>query len=230
VWVHGGAWVGGDLDMPEAHAVAPRLAARLSAVVVSVDYRLAPAHPYPAALDDVVAAFEWLGRLPGVEPGRLALGGASAGGNLAAGAAQNLRDRGGVQPDACVLAYPATDPLGGPYEGARPAVCPPLLWFDRALTSLAFEVYLAGADAVAPAVPAAGDLRGLPPTLITTSALDALEPQAVRFGELLAAAGTEVTHHRVDGVLHEYLDLCGDVAVADDALRRHGDWLAARLA
>ncbi len=229
VWAHGGAWVAGELDMPEADAVARRLCADLDAIVYSVDYRLAPAHPYPAAMDDVVAAFEVAAADRSIDADRIVLGGASAGGNLAAAAAQVLRDRHGPQPAGVVLAYPATDPPGGPYEAERPDVCPPLLWFDREATCLGFSLYLAGTDHHPYAIPAAGELGDLPPTLVTTSALDGLEDQAVRYVELLRAAGVTVTHHRVHGVLHGYLNMTGIVDAADAALARHTTWIAELL-
>lgn len=229
VWVHGGAWMYGTLDDVEADAVARRLCRRLDAVVVSVDYRLAPADPYPAAVEDVVAAFEAMAADPAVDPTRVALGGASAGGNIAAGAAQALRDRGSQTPAAVFLAYPATDPKGGPYPDERPDVCPQLLWFDPATTGFLFDVYLGGSDADAYAVPAEGTLAGLPPTLVTTSAVDALEAQAVRYTELLADAGVEVAHHRVEDMLHGYLGMCGLVPAADAALDRHAAWLEEQL-
>ena len=229
VWAHGGGWMGGELDMPEADAVARRLCAGLDAVVFSVDYRLALDATYPAAMDDVVAAFDAAAADHEVDGDRITLGGASAGGNLAAAAAQVLRDRGGAQPVAVVLAYPATDPIGGPYDSERPHVCPPLLWFDQAMTSMLFRVYLGGADPHPYAVPAAGDLAGLPPTLVTTSALDGLEDQAVRYVGLLTAAGVDVTHHRAEDLLHGYLNMVGTVAAADAMLERHAAWIEERI-
>src|SRR3954452_927450 len=99
VWMHGGAFVAGDLDMPEADALARELCARAGAVVVSVDYRLATGGGrFPGPHDDVVAAWRWTAEHAaelGIDPARLAIGGASAGGNLAAGAALRLRDEGG---------------------------------------------------------------------------------------------------------------------------------------
>ncbi len=228
VWVHGGAWMFGDLDQPEADAVARRLCRTLDAIVWSVDYRLAPTHTFPAALDDVIAAFTAAAADPDVDPALLALGGASAGGNLAAGAAQALRDR-GLPPAVVFLAYPATDPAGGPYPADRPEVCPPLLWFDEPTTNGAFSLYLGGATDPRYAVPAAGDLAGLPPTLVTTSTLDGLADQALRYVDLLTTAGVEVEHHAVDGLLHGYLNMCGTVDAADAALERHAAWLADRL-
>ena len=229
VWVHGGAWMFGDLDQPEADAVARRLCRDLGAVVFSVDYRLAPTHTFPTALHDVVAAFLAATEDFEVDPARVALGGASAGGNIAAGAAQVLRDRGGPSPAAVFLAYPATDPVGGPYPSERPSVCPELLWFEPDVTTFLFSVYLGGAVDTQYAVPAAGPLESLPPTLVTTSPIDALEDQALRYVDLLRAAGVVAEHHREAGLLHGYLSMVGSVAAADDALARHTMWLAETL-
>ncbi len=230
VWAHGGGWMGGEIDMPEADAVARRMCAALDAVVYSVDYRLAPDATYPAAMDDVVAAFGAAAEEPNVSADRVVLGGASAGGNLAASAAQVLRDRGGSRPVAVVLAYPATDPVGGPYDHKRPDVCPPLLWFDQPTTAFLFEVYLGGADPHPYAVPADGDLTGLPPTLIITSAVDALEDQALRYLELLDTAGVATAHHRTEDLLHGYLNFVGTVARADEMLDDHIAWMKEQIA
>src|SRR5205085_6919033 len=111
VWNHGGGWVGGDLDMPEADATSRRIALGIDGVVVSVDYRLVPAHVFPVPLDDVVAAFEATVAASdelGIEADRIGLGGASAGGHLSALAAARVTP----PPKAVVLVYPAVDPPG----------------------------------------------------------------------------------------------------------------------
>ena len=112
VWAHGGGWMAGDLDMPEADMVARELVHRADAVVVTVDYLLAvEGVTYPVPLYDVVAAWRWVADhadVLGLDPRELVLGGASAGGNLAAGAALCLRDEGDeVSPAGLLLAYPA---------------------------------------------------------------------------------------------------------------------------
>ncbi|MGH1503051.1 MAG: alpha/beta hydrolase [Acidimicrobiales bacterium] len=219
VWVHGGAWVSGDLDMPEADAVARRLASWCGAVVWSVDYRLAPTHTHPAAVDDVTTVLEWAAADPAVDPERLHLGGASAGAHLAAAAVA------GAPPLASLtLAYPAIDPIDGPYGTDRPDACPELLWFDRSVVAGAFSLYLGTATA-APAIPRRalplhGDLSVWPPTLVTLSTLDALAPQGELVAERLNAAGVPVVVDRHDDLLHGFLDQCGDVPAADAALRR----------
>lgn len=226
VWAHGGGWQYGDLEMPEADSVA-QVVATAGIVVVSVDYRLAPAHRHPAALDDVLAAHRWVasGGVPGVDPGRVALGGASAGGHLAATAALRLGDA--DQGSAALwLAYPVVDPAGGPYEDRHPD-CPPVLWLGREGTMGLFAGYL-GTDpeAADPAVvPARGHLDRLPPTLVTTAECDSLRAQGAAFVAALRDAGVAVTHHHVASVLHGYLNTVGDSALADAALARHVEWL-----
>lgn len=250
VWAHGGAWIAGGIETAEGHLVPAELCHKLDAIVYSVGYRLAPAHTYPAAMDDVISAFDAAVADDGVDSHRIILGGASAGGNLAASACQVLRDRRqqetqqsehsqplsekSVQPCASFLVYPATSPIDGPYEGERPPECPELLWFDQTLASLGFSLYLAGADprdddAVRYAQPATGPLHDLPATLVTTSAIDALETQAVHYVELLRAAGCEATHHQVQGVLHGYLGHFNEIDASLEAMERHITWLGEKL-
>ncbi|MFP5322661.1 MAG: alpha/beta hydrolase [Acidimicrobiia bacterium] len=232
VWVHGGGWQYGDLDMPEADSVAQVVAGDLPGVVVSVDYRLAPAHRHPAALRDVVAVHEWAvreGAGHGVDPGRVALGGGSAGGHLACLAALALAAAGRA-PAALLLAYPVTDPVGGPYDERHPD-CPPPLWLGRDGTAGLFAAYLGHdpADAADDVIPARADLASLPPTLVTTAECDSLRAQAVRFVELARSTGADVDHDDVPAVLHGYLNTVGDSPPADEALARHVDWLRQRL-
>ncbi len=237
VWAHGGGWRYGDLAMPEADSVAQEVAARWPGAVVSVDYRLAPAHTHPAGLDDVVAAASWAQReasAVGLDPARIVVGGASAGAHLACLAALALAGA-GTPPRALWLAYPVTDPSGGPW-GERHADCPPVIWTDRDATCGMFAAYLGtgpealdapdGPGADPALVPARADLSVLPPTLVTTAECDGLEPQGRRFVDLLAAAGVDVAHHHVEGVLHGYLNTLGGERIADEALTRHLGWLA----
>ncbi|MDZ7676025.1 MAG: alpha/beta hydrolase [Acidimicrobiales bacterium] len=232
VWVHGGGWQYGDLDMPEADSVSQIVAATARIAVVSVGYRLAPVHRHPAALDDVVAAWRWVssGAAPGIDPAHVGLGGASAGGLLAAAATLVLAGE-EVPPAALWLAYPVTDPDGGPYDEPH-ADCPPVLWLGREGTMGLFGTYLGAdpADAGPPIVPLAGDLAQLPPTLVTTAECDGLRAQGERFVGEARAQGVEVAHHHVDGVLHGYLNTVGDSGAADLALERHVRWVHAALA
>ncbi|MFD6140167.1 alpha/beta hydrolase fold domain-containing protein [Promicromonospora sp. NPDC060271] len=200
VWAHGGAFMHGDLDMPEADWVARRLA-DVGVVVVSVDYRLAPDLDYrdppgpgsaapdgvrfPVASEEVTFAYGWARDAGlGVGPERWSLGGASAGGNLAAGASLRLRDAGGPQPRSIVLAYPVAHyelPAPSPELAEKIAALPP----DRSFPPEAMRAmganYLGGSDLpISPyAHPGGQDLRGLPPTFVVTSDHDAL-PRARR--------------------------------------------------
>ncbi len=229
VWNHGGGWVGGDLDMPEADAAGRRIAKGIDGVVVSVEYRLVPTHVFPVPLDDVVAAFEATVAAAddlGIDRQRIGLGGASAGGHLSALAAAKVTPA----PKAVILVYPATDPPGGPYVD-RPSDCRRRWWFDRETTLGIFAGLLGpdgdpdhAPDASLPTVAARGG--HLPPTLITTAgAYDGLTAQALRYAELLREDGVDVTVHDVDGVIHGYLNMVGILDAADAALDRHVDWL-----
>ncbi len=235
VWAHGGGWRYGGIDMPEADSVAQVVAATLPAVVVSVDYRLAPEHTHPAALDDVASVLEWArreGDAAGIDPDRLAVGGGSAGAHLALLAAV-AATAAGRPPAAIWAAYPVTDPGGGPYDDCHPD-CPPVLWTDRDAIVGMFATYL-GTDtdeagsvddpALVPARVAPDVLARLPPTLVTTADVDGLRAQAEGFVDALRRAGVAAAHHHVDGVLHGYLNTVGDDRLADAALARHVGWL-----
>jgi acetyl esterase/lipase len=234
VWSHGGGWMAGGLDMPEADGVARGVATGLPGVVVSVDYRLAPAHRYPVPVDDVVAA--WQGTVAragdlGIDPRRLAIGGASAGAHLTAVAADRLASASdGPRPAAVVLVYPATDPVGGPYV-ERPASVPEEAWFGQEITSgLFLQLLGVGVDQVPDgAVPAKLSLADLPPVLVTTAGHDGLAAQAIHYVELLRRAGVDVTHHDEPAAFHGYLNQVGVTPAADAALARHVDWLRTTL-
>ena len=228
VWCHGGGWVGGDLDMVEAHDTSLAIAAQLPGVVVSVGYRLAPAHRYPAPLNDVGAALaNVIANAPtlGIDRDRIGFGGASAGAHLAALAVELVDHR--VQ--ALVLAYPATDPVDGPYED-RPDDCAPELWLDQR-TAAALYRELLGPDPQTTdnTVPARGDLAALPPTLVTTAGTDGLRAQALAYVGRLREAGVDVEHHDEPWAYHGYLSYVGRSKRSDAALARHVDWLRQRL-
>jgi acetyl esterase/lipase len=224
VWCHGGGWIGGDLDMVEAHDTSVRIAQQLPGVVVSVEYRLAPAHRFPVPVDDIVAAWRGVhddaGEL-GIDTARVALGGASAGGHLTALALPQLTPR----PKAFVAVYPATDPDAGPYVD-RPAETAPEHWLDPpTIRALWAELHGPDQSPTDASVPARQDLTAFPPTLVTTAGIDSLTPQAERFVELLRAAGVDVEHHHEPWAHHGYLSLTGHSRRATAALDRHVDWL-----
>jgi acetyl esterase/lipase len=215
VWNHGGAFLAGDLDMPEADATAREICTRAGAVVVSVDYRLCQngVH-YPVPHDDVVAAYRWsVQRAPdfGVAPQRISLGGASAGANLAAGACLRLRDDGDAVPRALLLLYPALHAvLPAPAREAQEAIAqlPPLLAFAPELWRVLIENYVgcrvAAADSYA--LPAAAQLGGLPPTLIVNCEYDGLRASGEAFASALADAGVVVEQLLAHDVLHGHIN------------------------
>lgn len=228
VWCHGGGWVAGDLDMAEAHDTALAVARQLPGVVVSVGYRLAPAHRYPAPVNDVGAALaQVIANAPvlGIDRDRIGLGGASAGAHLAALAVELVDHR--LQ--ALALAYPATDPVDGPYDD-RPDDCPAELWLDQQTTTALYRELL-GPDPQTTdnTVPARGHLASLPPTLVTTAGIDGLRAQALAYVELLRQAGVDVEHHDEPWAYHGYLSYVGRSERSDAALARHVGWLRGRL-
>jgi acetyl esterase/lipase len=216
VWAHGGGFVGGDLDMREADWTAREVAARAGAVVVSVDYRLAvDGVHYPVPHDDVVAAVAWTRDNPaalGIDPGRISIGGASAGGNLAAGAALKLRDRDGWQPSALVFVYGvahAVVPPPSPGLAAALTELPPLLApapgsRDDFLTVNYLGGPLSTADGYA--MPALAVLDGLCPTVVINAEYDDLRASGEAFTAALAVAGVDVRQVTVPGVLHGFLN------------------------
>ena len=234
VWLHGGAFMFGTVDMPEADQVGRRLSA-VGTTVVSVDYTLAPLDaldalgppepsegmpteeqmraemdaagpraPYPVASLQVVAAFDWAARNAGRfggSPDRMALGGASAGGNLAAGAGVRLRDRAATEaaapvPAALALVYPVLhDPLPPANEELRGLLAglPLAQTFPPESTDAINRNYLGGAAAAEPyAFPGGHDMTGLAPTLIVTADRDRLRASAEAFASELALAGVDV--------------------------------------
>jgi len=218
VYFHGGGWVIGDLETHDGHC--RRLAAFSAARVLAVDYRLAPEHPFPAGHDDALAATRWAfdhaGDL-GVDPARIGVGGDSAGGNLAASVAQDLRNDPGRRLTFQLLLYPAV----GPHE-------PTASRRDRdgpVLTSAAmdfFEAALAagGHPQGARAMPArATDLRGLPPALVVTAGFDPLEDEGRDYAAALTAAGVAARHVNYETMVHDFY-VMGDVSPAVMAAAR----------
>ncbi|WP_326952548.1 alpha/beta hydrolase [Amycolatopsis sp. NBC_01286] len=219
VWLHGGAFKMGDLDMPEADWVAREIAVRAGATVVSVDYRLAV--PYPVPHDDVVAAVRWARDTLASE--RIVLGGASAGSNLAAGAALRLRDADAWQPAALALVYPVLHPELPPPTASLTQLMtevPPLLHFPPAEVRSITEAYLGGpvSSADGYAMPGLAVLADLSPTLLLTAEYDDLRPSGERFAGALAAAGVDVHHVQIRSVLHGFLGLPSAIEPVDRAL------------
>jgi acetyl esterase len=227
VWLHGGAFRMGDLDMPEADRTAREICERAGAVVVSVDYRLCVGGvTYPVPHDDAVAAVRWVrddAASLGVDPARISLGGASAGGNLAAGAALRLRDEDGWVPTTLLLAYTTLHAVVPP---ASPSLAPLLEDIPRLLRFLPevrrgiTENYLGGPASLADgyAMPASAVLEGLCPVLLLNSEYDDLRASAEVFAGQLAIAGVDVRQVLARGMLHGFLNLHSGIEPVDDAL------------
>jgi acetyl esterase len=219
VHFHGGGFCLGNLDMDLW--LCTHLAAGADAVVVSVDYRLAPQHPFPAAIDDCFAAVQWVHAHAaelGGDPGDLAVIGESAGGNLAAVIPLLARDAGGPPIARQILLYPAVDAVYWA-DRANTVVDQPFL--TRAQIDVFLTHYLADhADLhdsrLSPLH--AKDLSGLPPTHIVTGTCDVLEPEAIRYRDALRAAGVPVQLVRYTDQPHGFVNLPGLCPAARAAL------------
>jgi acetyl esterase/lipase len=200
-----------------------RIADAAGARVVCVDYRLAPEHPFPAAIEDATAAYRWL-IAECAEPRHVAFIGDSSGGGLALASMMRLRDEGSPLPAAAVVLSPWTDlALTGQYGFSDPMV--PVELMPRAV-----ELYLAGADPRSPYVsPLYGDPAGLPPTLIHVGSDEALRDDAVRMAERLRVVGREVELEVWPRMFHVWHMFARILPEARAAIARVGAFLQARL-
>jgi acetyl esterase len=230
VFFHGGGWVVGTLDTYDPLCRA--LAAAVPAVVVSVDYRLAPEHRWPAAVEDAYAATLWASRhaaeLGGAQH-RLAVAGDSAGGNLAAVVALGARDRGGPAIAFQLLVYPALDAAGdtGSWRGFADG-----FYLTAAGMRWYWDHYLGGADGAAPdASPLrAAFLGGLPPALVVTADHDVLRDEGEAYAARLGEAGVAADVRRVEGVVHGFFRWRAVTGAADAALQESAAALRSALA
>ncbi|WP_459645775.1 alpha/beta hydrolase [Kineococcus sp. NUM-3379] len=223
LWIHGGGLVMGDPRLDDAFCA--RVADELDALVVSVGYRLAPEHPFPTPLEDCWSALRWLARQPDVDPERIALGGASAGGGLAAALALLARERGEVSPALQLLAYPMLDDrttLRTDVDGAS------LRMWDQDSNRLGWQSYLGpyrrpGQPDGVPelAAPArARDLSGLPPAWIGVGTLDLFHDEDVTYARRLQQAGVGCTLHVVPGAYHGFDAVERGAALSREFTRR----------
>lgn len=220
VWLHGGGWVIGDIETADATCRA--LANRAGCVVVSVDYRLAPEHPSPAALDDCLAALMWTVEnfeLLGVDASRVAIGGDSAGGHLAALVCQRVRADFGPDIDFQLLVYPVTD-----MTQSHPSIAENAEGYLLTRDTMEWfrQHYLGDGDRTDPAVSPwhAPDLSGLPPALVITAEFDPLRDEGEAYAARLQEAGVPTTLMRFDGQIHGFFampTLLDDAKVALDA-------------
>ena len=226
VWLHGGGWYVGDIESFDR--VTRQLANASGAVCLSVDYRLAPEHPYPAAVHDARSTVAWAAgagvRQLGTDPARVVVGGDSAGANLAAVAARH--ERAAVR--AQLLVYPALDAAMDSDSYSEFA--------DGALLGAkdmerCWSLYLDGADGAEPdASPVnADDLAGVAPAYIAVAGHDVLRDDGLRYAEALRAAGVEVTLERYDDMVHSFLRWGGVVDRARELVEALGDYTRATL-
>jgi acetyl esterase/lipase len=204
-WMHGGGLILGSIVMDDARCA--ELVEQLNIVVASVEYRLAPAFPYPVPLDDCYAGLEWLFGAAdelGLDPARIAIGGGSAGAGLAASLALLARDRGQLQPCFQLLRYPMIDDRNttpSSYE-----VTDLRVW-NRSANIAGWGAYLgaaAGTDGVSPyaAAARATDLAGLPPAIVTVGELDMFLDEDIAYARSLVAAGVSTELHVYGKCIH----------------------------
>ena len=228
VFFHGGGWVIGDLDSHDV--VCRKLADEGELMVVSVDYRLAPEHKFPAAVDDAIASTKWIAdnsRQLGIDASRLMVGGDSAGGNLAAVVAISARDGNGPDIAGQVLIYPALDfamthPSHREPETSILLTHSVIRWFR--------DHYLSGAANVGDwrASPArAKTLIGLPPAYVLTAGADPLRDEGDEYARRLQEAGVAVTHRTFPGQFHGFFTMGKLLQQANVAAAEIGVWLKA---
>lgn len=226
VFFHGGGWVIGNLDLHDV--VCRTLAHEGQLIVISVDYRLAPEHRFPAAVDDAIAATEWISEnasVLGIDATRLLVGGDSAGGNLAAVVAIHARDAG---PDLAgqVLIYPATD-FAMTHPSHREPETDALLthsvihWFRAHYLGAANGEHWTASPA------RISKLAGLPPAFVLTAGADPLRDEGDEYAARLSEAGVAVAHRTYPGQFHGFITMGKLLPKAGDAMREIGAWLKA---
>jgi acetyl esterase/lipase len=197
LWIHGGGYVIGDARQDDP--ICAKFSRRLGITVASVEYRLAPEHPYPVPLEDCYSALTWLFSLPAVDRERIAIGGASAGGGLAAALALLARDRGEVAPAFQLLTYPMLDDRSSATAENRNY----RLW-DTHSNRFGWAAYLGGADPQVAVPGRRGDLSGLPPAWIGVGTHDLFHDEDLAYSERLQAAGVPCQVEVVPGVFHGF--------------------------
>ena len=204
-WIHGGGMVTGDVDSTDGYCSS--IADELNILVTSVEYRLAPEHPFPAPMEDCYAGLAWLSASAdelGVDRSRIAIGGASAGGGLAAGVALAARDRGEAPLCFQVLVYPMLDDRN--ITRSSQAILDPRVW-NREANLAGWNAYLAGnagGEDVSPyaSPPRATDLAGLPPAYVNVGDLDLFVDEDVAYARAMSHAGVPVELHVYPGAYH----------------------------
>jgi acetyl esterase len=230
-YFHGGGWVQGDLETH--HGLCARLAKHAGVLVVAIDYRLAPEHKFPAAVDDCLAAYRWLrahGRDLDADTARVAVAGDSAGGNLSAVVAQLAASSGTPVPTCQVLIYPAVDfslETDSHRELAEGHVIPRdrILWYSgQYLRSEADKTDLRAAPL------RAQTLAGQPPALIVTAGFDPLRDEGKAYGDRLRKEGIDVVYREYPGEIHAFVSLTKAIPQGMAATLEIAEYLRTRLA
>jgi acetyl esterase/lipase len=228
LWIHGGGMIVGAAAQDDR--MCGNTARELGIVVVSVEYRLAPEHPFPAALDDCHAGWSWLqdnARQLGVSQSRVVVGGESAGGGLAASLTQRIHDAGHRQPAAQWLFYPMLDDRTAArreFDSVNHRI-----WNNRA-NRVGWRAFL-GVEPGAAEVPAYAaaarrqDLTGLPPAWIGVGDIDLFYTEDHEYSERLRAAGVEVTFDVTPGAPHAFLSWATETTIAREHVHRARTWL-----
>ena len=226
VFFHGGGWVIGDLDSHDV--VCRQLAVEGALIVISIDYRLAPEHKFPAAAEDAVAATQWVAgnaRELGIDASRLSIGGDSAGGNLTAVVALAARDAGGPALAGQVLIYPATDfaMTHGSHSEPETSVLlthSVIRWFRDHYLNSAADIHDWRASPAR-----AQNLAGLPPAYVLTAGADPLRDEGNEYADRLRQAGVPVTTKHYPGQFHGFFTMGKLLAKANVAVGEIGAWL-----
>ncbi|MGW0334167.1 alpha/beta hydrolase [Streptomyces sp. NPDC003011] len=226
VYFFGGGWTLGSLDTSDG--VCRTLTNAVPCVTVSVGYRLAPEHKFPTAVEDCHAAVRWVaehGTQLGADSSRLAVGGDSAGGNLAAAVTLLLRDRGGPAPSGQLLVYPNTD-YGSDTPSMRENTDP--VFFNEKSVDWYWRNYLAspqdGTNPLASPL-RAESLAGLPPALVVTAEFDPLRDQGEQYAARLEEAGVPVRLSRYPGMIHGFFTMSGTLDASRQALAQAAAYL-----
>jgi phosphinothricin tripeptide acetyl hydrolase len=225
LYLHGGGYVIGS---PRSHRhLAAAIARAAGTTALLADYRLAPEHPFPAALDDAVAAYQWLlGR--GLAPGRIVVAGDSAGGGLTVAALLALRDRGLPRPAGGVCISPWVDLTCSGATYATKAAVDPIV--TRESVAMMAQAYAGAGDPKAPLLsPLYADLRGLPPLLVQVGSDEVLLDDALGLGERARAAGVDVTVEEWPAMIHVWHWFLPMLAEAERAIGVIGNFVRARL-
>ncbi|ALP36838.1 lipase [Paenibacillus sp. IHB B 3084] len=233
LWIHGGGYVMGHPDMDDA--LCERFVQAAKCVVVSVDYRLAPEHPYPAAIDDCYAALTWMtdkAEFLGIDLDRIAIAGASGGGGLTAALALMVRDKGGPALIFQMPLYPMIDDRN--ITASSHEITADNAPWNRTNNLAAWNMYLGDRtedSEVSPyAVPSrAENLAGLPPTYTCVGQLDLFRDETIEYTTRLAQAGVDVEFHLYPGTFHNFEGMVPQAEVSQRASQGYVDAIARGL-